>query len=176
MSTYLAQPDPEGNARRAAASRTSATEWNLPMSVNVMVETTINRPVSEVAAYAGDPSNAPRWYRRIKAAEWVTEPPLRLASRVKFSAKFLGKQLVYTYEIIALTPGEFLVMRTTEGPFPMETTYTWTQASTTSTRMTLRNRGEPVGFSKLMAPFISQAMKRAMRQDLQQLKILLEAT
>ena len=143
-------------------------------SVNLLVETTVNRPVAAVAAYAGDPSNAPTWYRRIATAEWITAPPLRIGSRIRFRAKFLGKQLMYTYEVVELTPGASLTMRTAEGPFPMETTYTWAPAGDEATRMTLRNNGEPTGFSKLTAPLMATAMKRAMTQDLRQLKAILE--
>ena len=42
-----------------------------------------------------------------------------------FVARFLGRRLAYTYEVVDLVPGERLVMRTADGPFPMETTYTW---------------------------------------------------
>ncbi len=64
-------------------------------------------------------------------------------------------------------------MRTQQGPFPMETTYRWAPAGATGTRMTLRNRGEPAGFSKLTAPVMRPAMQRANRQDLAALKYIL---
>jgi hypothetical protein len=89
-------------------------------------------------------------------------------------ARVLGRRLAYTYELVDLVPGERLVMRTSEGPFPMETTYTWAEAGPGATRMTLRNRGEPAGFSKLAAPFVAPAMRRATRKDLWALKALLE--
>jgi uncharacterized protein YndB with AHSA1/START domain len=143
--------------------------------VDVLTETTVHRPVAEVAAYASDPANAPEWYVNIKAAEWRTEPPLRLGSRVAFVATFLGRRLAYTYEVTDLVHGERLVMRTAEGPFPMETTYTWRAEGDGATRMTLRNRGEPRGFAKLGAPFLAGAMRRANEKDLARLKSILES-
>jgi uncharacterized membrane protein len=144
------------------------------MGVDVSVATVIERPIGEVSAFAGDPSNAPTWYRRIASAEWQTEPPITLGSRITFRARFLGRDLVYTYEVVELTPGSQVAMRTSEGPFPMRTTYTWRALSDRATHMTLHNDGEPRGFSKFAAPIVSVAMRRAMTQDLAQLKRLLE--
>jgi uncharacterized membrane protein len=144
------------------------------MAVDIITETIIDRPRFEVAEYAGNPDNAPEWYVNIKSVEWKTQPPLRAGSRLAFVAHFLGRRLAYTYELVELVPGERLVMRTAEGPFPMETTYTWTEASEKSTRMTLRNRGEPKGFAKVAAPFMASAMRRANQKDLARLKTILE--
>jgi len=145
------------------------------MAVDVLTEIVIGRPRAEVAAYAGDPSNAPSWYVNIKSVEWETPPPVAVGSRMAFVAQFLGRRLAYTYEVAELVVGERLVMRTAQGPFPMETTYTWETVSEGATRMKLRNRGEPSGFSKLAAPFMAGAMRRANRKDLEQLKAVLEA-
>ena len=144
------------------------------MAVDVRTEIVIDRPVAAVSQYAADPSNAPAWYANIESVAWQTEPPARLGSRVRFVARFLGRRLEYTYELVELVPGERLVMRTSEGPFPMETTYTWTAAGPASTRMTLRNRGKPAGFSGLAAPLMAPAIRRATRKDLRALKAILE--
>ena len=143
------------------------------MAVDVLVEILIRRPRAEVAEFAGDPTNAPQWYVNIKSVEWQTPPPLAVGSRLAFVAQFLGRKLAYTYEIVELVPGERLVMRTAEGPFPMETSYQW-QSQGDATLMTLRNRGEPAGFSKLLAPLMATAMRRATTKDLGKLKALLE--
>ena len=144
------------------------------MQVDVVTDTVIDRPVERVASYAAEPSNAPQWYENIASVEWKTRPPLSVGSRIAFVARFLGRQLTYTYEIVELVPARKLVMRTAEGPFPMETIYTWEDAGEGKTRMTLRNRGVPRGFSALLAPLMQIAIRRANRKDLATLKRLLE--
>ena len=144
------------------------------MDVDVSASATIRRPGRDVAAFAGDPGNAPRWYANISSVEWQTPPPVAVGSRMDFVATFLGRRLAYTYEVTELVPAERLVMRTAQGPFPMETTYTWQPLDPGSTRMTLRNRGRPAGFSRLVAPFMALAVRRANHADLARLRALLE--
>lgn len=145
------------------------------MGVDVQTEIVIARPIGEVAAYAGDPSNAPQWYANIESVDWKTEPRVETGAAVAFVARFLGRRLAYTYELVEVVPDERIVMRTQEGPFPMETTYTWSPIDSGSTRMTLRNRGEPSGFAKIAAPVMESAMRRATTKDLRKLKRLLES-
>ena len=142
--------------------------------IDVTTEIVIERPIEVVAAFAGDPSNAPRWYQNIRSVEWLTPPPLQVGSRLAFVAEFLHRRLEYIYHVADVVEGLKLAMRTDEGPFPMETTYEWTAVDPGRTRMTLRNRGRPTGFSRLFAPFLSTAVTRANRKDLRRLKELME--
>ncbi|MBT9555025.1 MAG: SRPBCC family protein [Myxococcales bacterium] len=144
------------------------------MAVDVLTEVTIAAPRHRVAAFAADPSRAPEWYDNITSVEWETAPPVTVGSRIAFVAHFLGRRLAYTYEVTELIDGERLAMETAQGPFPMRTTYTWADAPDGGTRMTLRNAGQPTGFSSWMAPFMSMAMRRANRKDLAKLKSVLE--
>lgn len=144
------------------------------MAVDVTTEVVINLAREQVADYAADPSNAPEWYENIESIDWKTSPPVGVGSKMDFVAHFLGRRLTYTYEVVELVPGERLVMRTAQGPFPMETTYTWETTGDGATRMTLRNRGEPSGFSRVGAPLMAAAVRRETTKNLKCLKLLLE--
>ena len=146
------------------------------MSVDVTSEIVIDRPKDVVASYAANPDHVPAWYANIKSVEWKTQRPVQIGSKIAFVVHFLGKRLAYTYEVVELVPGKRLVMKTAEGPFPMETTYTWEAIDERRTRMTLRNRGTPKGFSRWLAPFMSIAVRRANRKDLALLKQRIETS
>lgn len=145
------------------------------MAIDVSTSTVIARPVAVVARYAGDPSNAPQWYASIESVGWRTPPPLRVGTELDVVAHFLGRSLVYTYVVTGLVEDARLAMRTAQGPFPMETTYSWAAVGPGATRMTLRNQGEPAGFSRLAAPGLASAVRRANRKDLVRIRTLLEA-
>jgi uncharacterized membrane protein len=142
--------------------------------VDVRTEIEIDRPRNDVAEYATNPENAPSWYEHIHAVKWNSAKPLEIGTRIVFGAHFLGRRLDYVYEVKELDPGERLVMATAEGPFPMETTYAWEDTPDGGTRMSLRNRGQPRGFSRVTAIFLSRAMRKANTDDLRRLKAVLE--
>ena len=144
------------------------------MAVDVETTIEIARPRAEVAAFAADPDNVHAWYKNIKRVEWLTERPLQVGTRLAFAAEFLGRRMAYTYEVVEHVPGERLVMRTADGPFPMETTYTWVDGPAGSTVMALRNRGEPAGFSAIASPMMAAGIRRNNRSDLQRLKQVLD--
>ena len=142
--------------------------------VDVRTERVIDRPVDVVAGYVGDPGNAPEWYANIRSVQWRTPPPVAVGSRTDFVAGFPGRRIAYIYEVVEFEPGRRMVVRTADGPFPMETTYTWEATDDGRTRMTLRNRGRPTGFAAVAAPALAAAMRRATTADLAKLARLLE--
>lgn len=144
------------------------------MRVDVTTEIEIERPVAEVADFSGDPQKAPQWYVNIKSVEWARSENWVLGSQVAFVAHFLGRRIAYTYELVEFVPHQRMVMRTAQGPFPMETSYTWRAIDAQRTWMQLRNQDDAQGFSAIMSPFMSMAMRRANQKDLRRLKAQME--
>ena len=144
------------------------------MHVRVTSAIVIDRPRSEVAAFATDPSRAREWYSDVRDVRW-NRKPVAVGSRLAFVAAFLGREADYVYEVTEIVPDERFVMSRAEGPFPMETAYAWEDTSGGGTRMTMQNSGHPSGLALLLVPFLRSAMRRAGRKDLHRLKSILES-
>jgi Polyketide cyclase / dehydrase and lipid transport len=144
------------------------------VQVRVLSVIEIDRPRSEVAAFAIDPARAREWYGDVRDVRWNRQP-VTVGSRLAFVAAFLGKEADYVYEVTELVPGERFAMTRAEGPFAMETVFRWEDAGGGGTRMTLQSSGHPRGLSLLLAPLLRSAMRRSSRRDLSRLKALLEA-
>jgi uncharacterized membrane protein len=147
------------------------------MIIDVAVARVIERPIAEVSGFAGDPSNSPIWRRRISSADWQTDPPTMLGSRITLRSRVLGREVVRTYEIVDHAPGSQVAMRTVpgSGPLTVRTTSTWRALSGRATHMVLRFRGEPRGAWLLVAPLLSSVMRREMARDLARLERVLAA-
>ena len=98
--------------------------------MDVTTEIDIDRPRQVVAAYVSDPDHTTEWYENIDSVRWESSPPAVVGSRIAFVARFLGRQLSYTYEVKEVIPGQRFRMGTSQGPFPMETTYSWQDTAT----------------------------------------------
>jgi len=143
------------------------------MQVRVRSVIEIDRPRSEVAAFAIDPARAREWFGDVRDVRWNRQP-VGVGSRLAFVAAFLGRESDYIYEVTELVPGERFAMSRAEGPFPMQTVYSWEDVRGGGTRMTLQSSGEPRGLSLLLAPLLRSSMKRSGRKDLARLKARLE--
>lgn len=145
------------------------------MTVDVITEIAIECPRAVVAANGRGSDQCARLVREYAVGGVADRSPLRVGSRMAVVAHFLGRRLAYAYEVAEIVLDERLVLRTADGPFPMETTYVWESLGDGRTRMALRNRGTPTGFGNIAAPFLSAAMRGANCKDLARLKEILEA-
>jgi uncharacterized membrane protein len=139
----------------------------------VVVETRIARPRDEVERYVVDWRNDPAWIRALSESELVTDPPLRVGSRVRRVAGFLGKRIEYVNEVVEFEPGRRLVMRSVQAPFPMTVVYELEDAGA-GTLMRIRADGDASGFYRLAGPLLSRAVRRSIAGDLERLRETLE--
>ena len=104
------------------------------MAVDVVTEVEIACPRDQVAGVRRDPDHAIAWTRTSRRSSGRPTGRWRWARRVAFVARFLGRRLSYTYAVRQLVAASALVMSTADGPFPMETTYTWTDVESAARR------------------------------------------
>lgn len=139
------------------------------MSIDVTRTAVIDRPPAEVAAFAMDPANDTSWIGGIREVHWVTEPPLRVGSRVRRVARFAGRPIDYVLEVQELEPGARVVMRSTQAPFPMVVTYTFA-AEASGTRAGVRVQGGAGPIFAVAAPLMAWQVGRSLRGDLARLR------
>lgn len=137
-------------------------------------EIEIDRPRSEVAAFASDPDNTVAWLRRTKSVEWQTPRPIAVGSRVAYVGQFLGRRLEQVYEVAAIVPGERLVMKLHGGRDLIEMIYTWRDSPAGGTVMTLRERAELSWPMRINLSLIRPVIRRVSRRSLERLKAVLE--
>ena len=143
------------------------------MAINVVAEIHIVRPRGDVADYAVNPENDAVWIGGIRSARMLTDPPVRVGTRVARVASFMGKRIEYAPEVVAFEANSLLTMKT-DKPFDMLISYEFEDYEA-GTLARIRIQGGGSGFFKLAAPLLSPAVKRNIKSDLRNLKAILEA-
>ena len=144
------------------------------MSTDVTVEETIARPRREVAGFATDWRNDPKWIRALDDVRLLTDGDFGVGSRVERVAKFLGRRIEYVNEITAWDGDSRLVMKSVKAPFPMTVIYEFEDDGEAATRMRIRAQGDASGFYRMAGPLLSAAVRRGIGGDLKKLKEVLE--
>ena len=142
--------------------------------VTIEFNLVINRPVEEVFAFVSNSENLPRWRSTVLEVKKTSEGPLGVGSTFRGRFTFLGRQFDGNLEVTAHEPNQVYVSKMAEGPFPIETRYTFEPVEN-GTHVTFVVEGAPGGFFKLAEPLVVSMAKRTYNTDLQNLKEMLEA-
>jgi uncharacterized protein YndB with AHSA1/START domain len=132
----------------------------------------INRPVAEVFKYISDPTKLPEW-NTIVEESIPSETPIKVGTRVKQRARFLGRKLESTAEVTEHQLDKRFTTKT-DKPFPL-TVSTAFEAEGGGTKLVLVMEGEPGGFFKVGEPILARIAKKQMQAQLDTAKELLEA-
>lgn len=141
----------------------------------IKVETTvqIDRPSEEVFTYISNFENNPEWQSGQLKAKFTTDGPLRVGSTYDQVAKFLGRQVVSTFEVVEYEPNRKVKASSTSGSFPITFTR-MVEPSDEGSEVTAIIEGDATGFFKLAEPLLKVMVKNSVDADYQNLKRILE--
>lgn len=134
----------------------------------------VARPADDVFAYLADFENNPRWQRGMRAARWTSEPPVRVGSTYEQEATFLGRRITSNFEVVDVTPGRSVTIRSTGGTFPIEVTRRVEPDGPGRSRVSATVRGAPNGWFRLLTPVMAALVRRSVQGDYERLKEVLE--
>ncbi len=141
--------------------------------MQVTAEVFVDRPPEWVFEFVSNFENNPRWQGGMVEARWLTPPPLVVGSQYEQVAKFLGRRIVSTFEVVALEPGRLVKATTIESSFPITFTRR-VEPEGTGSRVSALVEGDASGFFRIAEPVLRWLVERSVRADYARLKELLE--
>lgn len=141
----------------------------------IRVETSvhIDRPSEEVFAFIANFENNPLWQSGQVEARFTSEGPLRVGSTYDQVAKFLGRQIVSTFEVLEYEPGRMVKAASTEGSFPITFTR-MVEPAGDGAAVSAVIEGDASGFFKLAEPLLARMVQRSVDSDYGNLKRIME--
>jgi len=135
----------------------------------------IDRSPEQVWAYIADIDNLTVWNGAVVSAE--ADGPMQVGTRVRGQVKFLGKRMDYVNEIAEFDEGKRNIYRSVEAPFSWRGG-TELEPEGDGTKVTSFIETEDTGgfFGKIGDAMATKMYGRQMRQDLENLKEILETT
>ena len=142
----------------------------------VTVRVDVDRPAGEVFAFLEEVENNTRWLRGMESCSWTTPPPVRVGSRYRQRARFLGKRIETSFEVTVHRPGELVTISSREGSsFPLTVTRRVEALDAGRCRVTETVDSDPSGFYRFAEPLLRRLVQRNIQHDYRRLKALLEA-
>jgi len=141
--------------------------------IEVRAEVSVERPPAEVFAYLADMANNPEWQNGMQSCRWTSEPPLRLGSTYDQVARFLGREIVSSFEVTEFEDGTLIRIRSTAG-MPLDITRRVEPDGRGDSLVTAVVRGDSSGVTRLADPLIRVIVGKSVRADYRRLKASLE--
>ncbi len=134
---------------------------------------TIDRSPKVLFQFLVEPKNLPKWVSAVSEAEKITRGALRVGTKMRTVANFLGRKAESVQELVEYEPNTRFAYRS-QTPFPFEFRYRL-EPKDGGTRLKFVAEGEPRGFFKLADPIFQNVVRRQFQTDLRHLKDLMEA-
>jgi hypothetical protein len=143
--------------------------------LEVHAQQAIRCPAAVAFEFIADMANNPRWQKGMQSCVWTSEPPLRLGSTYDQTAKFLGKQIVSSFEVVEFVAGEHIRIKTTSGSMPIDVTRSVDPVTDNVCLVEATVRGDASGLFRVATPIMKLLVSRSVNADYKRLKKLLEA-
>jgi hypothetical protein len=141
--------------------------------IKVETNVVINRPPEEIFAYISNFENNPEWQSGMQEATFTSEGSLGVGSTYAQVAKFLGRRIESTFEVIGYEPKRMVKATSTSGSFPI-TFARLVEPVEGGTQVAAIIEGDASGFFKLAEPLLAWMVKRSVDADYANLKHILE--
>ncbi len=141
--------------------------------IEVTATADVARPATALFAFLADMSNNPSWQQGQVSCEWTTPPPIGVGSRYDQRARFMGREIVSTFEVTEFVPDRCIRIRTVESTMPMDITRQVQPLGEDRSRVTAVIRGGPTGLLRLADPLTRRMVQHSVRGDYQRLTDLL---
>jgi uncharacterized membrane protein len=133
---------------------------------------TIDRPANDVFAFLTRFENVPLWNYAISETRQLGSGPVAVGTRYT-QTRTIPSPAVEEFEVTALDPDRWIAINGALGPFHGDVTYAL-EASGGSTTLTNTMVLHPTGALRLVAGLAGPGVRRAVAENLQVLKRLLE--
>jgi carbon monoxide dehydrogenase subunit G len=139
------------------------------------VSVLISRPVEEVFAFVEDARNRPRWDDSVDSEELTSPEPIGVGTTVRTELRSMGREYLYTWEVVEHRPPSRMTIESTSGPFPTTLVYTLNEREG-ATALDFSVSGRPSGLLRLFEPLIARSTQKNIDRGFARLKQLLEAS
>lgn len=133
----------------------------------------IDCPASEAFDLISDFTRNPEWQSGMQSAQWTSEPPLRIGSTYDQRARFVGRDVITSFEVTAYDPGRSITIESRASSFPIRVTRTVEAIGSERCEVTAHVAGEPGGFFKVLGPLLDRMAARSVRTDYRRLQQML---
>jgi hypothetical protein len=134
----------------------------------------IERDAEAVFDVIADFEKNPLWQGGMDTCRWITEPPLRVGSSYEQVARFMGKTILTTFEVVALTPGRSVSISSVVSTFPIQVTREVQPLGPNRCRVHATVAGQPPWYMRAV-PLMDRMVRRNVARDYQTLKAMLES-
>jgi carbon monoxide dehydrogenase subunit G len=137
------------------------------------VSVLVARPVDEVFAFIEDARNRPRWDESVDSEELTSPEPIGVGTTVRTTLRSMGREYVYTWEVVEHQPPSRMTIESTSGPFPTTLAYLLAERDG-GTAVDFSVSGRPSGPLRLLEPLIARNTQQNLDQGFARLKQVLE--